>query len=56
MLAEREKEKQEALELDRKIKIWIAQADAGLGEEINDEFMDKLFLSVKERLSANKDK
>jgi len=49
-------EKEVDLEIDRKIKIWIAQADAWLGKELNDELVEKLLQSVKNRLSANKNK
>jgi hypothetical protein len=40
-------EKEAKLEIDRKIKIWIAQADAWLGKELNNELIEKLLLSVK---------
>ena len=40
-------EKEAKLEIDRKIKIWIAQADALLGKELNNELIEKLLLSVK---------
>lgn len=49
LLAQKEAE----LEIDRKIKIWIAQADAWLGKELNDELIEKLLLSVKKRLASN---
>lgn len=49
LLAEKEAE----LEIDRKIKIWIAQADAWLCKELNDELIENLLLSVKKRLASN---
>jgi len=41
------------MELEQKIKIGLEQADAGLGENFNDAFADKLIQKVQQRLSTN---
>jgi len=41
-------------ETDKKIKIGLEQANAGLGEDFNNEFADELLNNVHQRLANNK--
>lgn len=41
-------------ETDKKIKIGLEQAKAGLGEDFNNEFADELLNNVHQRLANNK--
>jgi len=41
-------------ETDKKIKIGLEQANAGLGEDFNNEFADELLNNAHQRLANNK--
>ena len=43
-------------EIDHKIKIGLEQANAGLGEDFNDEFANSLIKKVHQRITNDQNK